>query len=143
MALVDPSLRIHFENGMKHSSVSYLDAFAERAGAFRRVQDVLGSFDLIASPTSSAPPLPVSQDPHGSVSINGHETGRVRAEWYPYTMGFNLTGHPAISIPCGYTGTGLPIGFQLAGRWFDEAFLLDAAELLERQLGFEGRVLGA
>jgi aspartyl-tRNA(Asn)/glutamyl-tRNA(Gln) amidotransferase subunit A len=137
LAQMDPSLRVHFDEGSTHSSVDYLDAMAARASAFRAVQGVLGSFDLIASPTMSAPPLPISQDPHAPVVINGRPTGRVRAEWYPYTLGFNLTGHPAISIPCGYNGSGLPIGFQLAARWFDEAFLLDAAELMESDLAFK------
>jgi aspartyl-tRNA(Asn)/glutamyl-tRNA(Gln) amidotransferase subunit A len=36
----------------------------------------------------------------------------------------NLTGHPALSIPCGFTGAGLPVGLQLTGRWFDEATVL-------------------
>jgi len=83
----------------------------------------------------SAPPLAHEQDPHGPIVINGQATGLVRAEWYPYTMGFNLTGHPAISIPCGYTDAGLPVGFQLAGRWLDEAYLLDVAESVEGALG--------
>jgi len=48
--------------------------------------------------------------------------------------GFNLTGHPAISIPCGYTQAGLPVRFQIAGRWLDEAYLLDVAEAVEAAL---------
>ncbi|MGB6105890.1 MAG: amidase family protein [Pusillimonas sp.] len=134
MVNVDPSLLTHFERGAGHTGTDYLDALAERSAAFRQVQDILARFDVIASPTMSAPPLPHAQDPHEPVVINGRKTGRVRAEWYPYTLGFNMTGHPAVSIPCGYTSTGLPAGFQLAGRWFDEAYLLDVAELVESAL---------
>lgn len=134
MKEVDPSLQAHYERGRAHTAEDYLDALAVRAVVFREVQAVLSRFDVIVSPTMSAPPLLHSQDPHGPVVINGRTTGTVRAEWYPYTLGFNLTGHPALSIPCGYTSEGLPVGLQIAGRWFDEAYILDVAEIVERSL---------
>jgi aspartyl-tRNA(Asn)/glutamyl-tRNA(Gln) amidotransferase subunit A len=46
----------------------------------------------------------------------------------------NLTGHPALSMPCGKSALGLPIGLQLAGRWHDDRFLLGVAALLEAGL---------
>lgn len=131
---IDPTLLAHYQSGLHYTAVDYMDALSERAATFKNVQDVLQNYDVIASPTVSAPPLPHTQDPHGPVMINGAATGRVRAEWYPYTLGFNLTGHPGISIPCGYTKSGLPVGFQLAGRWYDEHYLLDVAERLEEDL---------
>ncbi|MGE4371246.1 MAG: amidase [Burkholderiaceae bacterium] len=133
---VDPSLLVHYERGLQHSGVSYLDALAARANSFRKVQEVLSRFDAIVSPTLSAPALPHDQDPDGVITINGRPTGKVRAEWYPYTLGFNMTGHPAVSIPCGLSAAGLPIGLQVAGRWYHETFLLDIAELIEQDIGF-------
>ena len=53
-----------------------------------------------------------------------------------FTSFFNMTGHPAISIPCGATGTRLPMGIQLVGRYFEEKTLLRAARGLERLLNF-------
>ncbi len=134
MREIDPSLLTHFERGLEHKGEQYLDALAERSLAFQRVQAIFEKFDLIVSPTMSAPPLPHTQHPHEPVTINQRPTGTVRAEWYPYTLGFNMTGHPAISIPCGYANSGLPVGLQLAARWFDEAYLLDAAEIVESAL---------
>src|SRR5690606_17189610 len=131
---IDPSLLIHYERGLSHKGEDYLDALAERSVAFRDVQAILAKYDVIVSPTMSAPPLPHTQDPHERITINGVKTGTVRAEWYPYTLGFNMTGHPAISIPCGYSRDGLPVGLHIAGRWFDEAYLLDVAELVESAL---------
>jgi aspartyl-tRNA(Asn)/glutamyl-tRNA(Gln) amidotransferase subunit A len=54
-----------------------------------------------------------------------------------YTITANLAGVPALSLPCGLTSSGLPIGIQLIGRQFDEARLLRAAHNLERALGLE------
>jgi aspartyl-tRNA(Asn)/glutamyl-tRNA(Gln) amidotransferase subunit A len=48
-----------------------------------------------------------------------------------YTPVYNLTGLPAISVPCGFTSAGLPIGLQLAGRAFEEATVLRAAQAYE------------
>jgi aspartyl-tRNA(Asn)/glutamyl-tRNA(Gln) amidotransferase subunit A len=48
-----------------------------------------------------------------------------------YTISVNLAGLPGISIPCGFTGSGLPIGLQLIGRPFDEAGLLAVAHAYE------------
>jgi aspartyl-tRNA(Asn)/glutamyl-tRNA(Gln) amidotransferase subunit A len=53
-----------------------------------------------------------------------------------YTITANLAGVPGISIPCGLTSNGLPIGIQLIGRHFQEASLLAAAHALEQAVGF-------
>jgi len=55
----------------------------------------------------------------------------VRANWFPWTMPFNLTGHPAITLPCGFDAQGLPIGLQLVGRFRQDAALLRTAALFE------------
>jgi aspartyl-tRNA(Asn)/glutamyl-tRNA(Gln) amidotransferase subunit A len=63
--------------------------------------------------------------------IAGQPAGRIRAAWYPYTYPMNLTGHPALSMPCGLSPEGLPIGLQLAGAWYSDDYLLGIAALLE------------
>ena len=75
----------------------------------------------------SAPPLPVDTDPLGRIEIDGKDAGTIRGAWYPYTFPFNLTGHPALSMPCGLTREGLPVGLQLVARWNEDRFLLDVA----------------
>ena len=82
----------------------------------------------------TAPPLPVGQDPHGHVTIDGNDAGTIRGAWYPFTFPLNLTGHPALAMPCGMTRTGLPIGLQIAGPWHSEETILATAEALEAAL---------
>jgi len=53
------------------------------------------------------------------------------AEWAGYLYPFNLTGHPAMSVPCGFTAEGLPVGLQLIGPWFGEQRMIDVATALE------------
>lgn len=55
----------------------------------------------------------------------------MRPNWFPWTMPFNLSGHPAITLPCGFGADGLPIGLQLIGRLRGEVELLQASALFE------------
>jgi len=56
----------------------------------------------------------------------------VRASLIRFTRPFNLTGHPAASVPCGFTAEGLPMGLQIVGRPFDEATVLRVADAYQR-----------
>lgn len=134
---IDASLRQTVEKGLGHSAVALQRTAAARSAAFRRLQtEVFARFDLLVSPTLTAPPLPVGQDPHGRVTIAGTDCGTVRGAWYPFTFPLNLTGHPALSLPCGLTTEGLPVGLQIAAAWYEEETILSAAAALERALGF-------
>lgn len=128
---LDPTLLATIEAGRAHSAADLCEAQFARTSCFAKVQDILSRYDLIASPTLSAPALPVGLDPLGHVDIAGQDAGTIRGAWYPYTYPFNLTGHPALSMPCGLSQGGLPIGLQLVGRWHEDAYLLDVAARLE------------
>ena len=128
---LDPTLIATMEAGRAYSATDLWEAQYARTDCFGKIQKILAAFDLIASPTLSAPPLPVGVDPLGRVTIDGRDAGTIRGAWYPYTFPFNMTGHPALSLPCGWTEERLPIGLQLVGGWHDDAFLLDVAERFE------------
>jgi aspartyl-tRNA(Asn)/glutamyl-tRNA(Gln) amidotransferase subunit A len=135
----DPTLLATIEAGRAYSAVDLCEAHFARTALFTKVQEILSRYDVIASPTLSAPALPVGLDPLGRIEIAGKDAGTIRGAWYPYTYPFNLTGHPALSMPCGRSASGLPIGLQLVGRWHEDAYLLSVAETIENFVAYRGR----
>lgn len=136
---MSPSLLRQLELSQEVSGVDYQQAMFDRAALFRRVQALLRENDFLVTPTLSRPALPIGQELFGTIEIDGEEYEEVRSNWFPWTMPFNLTGHPAVSLPCGFDGGGLPIGLQLVGRFRDDAGLLRAAALFEAETGLLGR----
>jgi aspartyl-tRNA(Asn)/glutamyl-tRNA(Gln) amidotransferase subunit A len=124
---LDPSLVETIEKGSRLSGVEVQKAGMARTACFREVQAIFRKHDVIVSPTLSAPPLPVDQDPNGRIMIAGVDAGTIRGAWYPYTYPFNLTGHPALSLPCGQSRFGLPVGLQIVGPWHSDQRLLHLA----------------
>jgi aspartyl-tRNA(Asn)/glutamyl-tRNA(Gln) amidotransferase subunit A len=112
-------------------AVAFQQAMFERTALFRRVQALLSEHQVLAMPTLSRTALPIEQDLFGAIEIDGRSYPEVRANWFPWTMPFNLTGHPAITLPCGFDAQGLPIGLQLVGRFRQDAALLRTAALFE------------
>jgi aspartyl-tRNA(Asn)/glutamyl-tRNA(Gln) amidotransferase subunit A len=121
------------------SGVDYQQAMFDRTSLFRRVQSLLGRADLLAMPTLSRTALPIDQDLFGTIEIDGQVFEGVRAHWFPWTMPFNMTGHPAVSLPCGFGSDGLPIGIQLVGQFRGDVALLRAAALFEAASDLLGR----
>ncbi len=60
-------------------------------------------------------------------------------DWFSITFALTLTGCPIVSLPCGFTAAGLPVGVQMVGRPRGEAALLRAAARLEEHLGMSAR----
>lgn len=100
-------------------AAAYLDSYRIKEGVRRALQSV----DLLAAPTTMRPASRIGEDP---VEVEGVQLS-TGAAFASLTMPFNLAGVPAISIPCGFSSEGLPIGLQLAARPFDEPTLLRAA----------------
>jgi len=134
-ARLDATLIDAVLKGRRHGAVALHEAGFAKTRCFGELQALFGRHDVLVSPTLSAPPLSIDIDVSGEIDIAGAPAGTVRGAWYPYTYPMNLTGHPALSMPCGTSSLGLPIGLQLAGRWYDERYLLGVAALLEVQFG--------
>ncbi|MEZ5651631.1 MAG: amidase [Burkholderiaceae bacterium] len=136
----DVSFVTTIENGLRHSGTEVVSAGVARTRLFREIERLFGRIDVLVTPTVAAASLPADTDPHAPVSIAGRPCGPIRAGWYPYTFPFNMTGHPALSMPCGWSGQGLPVGLQLVGRWDEEARLLALARALAERLAVPVRM---
>lgn len=100
-----------------------------RTELWHRVRSFFERWDLILTPTTAVPPFPV--EVLAPTAIAGRPLGHY-IEWALLTYAFTVVGVPAISVPCGFTRAGLPVGLQIAGRWRDEATVLRAAAAFER-----------
>ena len=125
------SIKASIVNGQRYTAIDWLRAHDWRTTLFRAVQRLFERYDVIATPTMTAPPQRL--DAEGSIATEAY------AEWAAPLYPFNLAGHPAMSVPAGMTEDGLPVGLQLIGPWFGEQRLLEVAGLLEKLLGWQGR----
>jgi aspartyl-tRNA(Asn)/glutamyl-tRNA(Gln) amidotransferase subunit A len=121
------------------TGADYQRAMFQRTDLFRTVQGWFETADYLVTPTLSRTALPIDQDLFEPIRIDGMEAGELRRNWFPYTMPFNITGHPALTLCCGYDKEGLPIGLQFVGRFRDEASVLSAAAIYEASESFLAR----
>jgi aspartyl-tRNA(Asn)/glutamyl-tRNA(Gln) amidotransferase subunit A len=115
--------------GQHISATQYLKGQRARRVLIERATALFERVDLLASPMVSivAPTLTESRG------------AAARGQLLGFTRLFNILGLPAISVPCGYSASGLPIGLQLAGRPFDEQTVLRAAHAYEQQADWQTR----
>ena len=99
-----------------------------RTRLWQRVRAFLATRDLLILPTVAVPPFPVEQ-PYPA-AINGKVLDHY-THWFFLTYGITVTGLPVISVPCGFTRSGLPVGLQIVGRRRQEAAVLRAAAAFE------------
>jgi aspartyl-tRNA(Asn)/glutamyl-tRNA(Gln) amidotransferase subunit A len=115
------------EIGRLVSASDYLRAEQLRTLLIRDFESVLQRVDVIVVPSS---PVTAWKSGQESVKTGGIEESPLAASWR-LTYPFNLTGMPAISVPCGFDNRGLPVGLQIAGALFDEAMVLRVAAAYE------------
>jgi aspartyl-tRNA(Asn)/glutamyl-tRNA(Gln) amidotransferase subunit A len=113
------------------SAAELYAAIFQRTNLYRQVQGWFDQADIVAMPTLSRSAVPIDQDFFGPIEIDNQSVENIRAAWYPYTMPFNLTGNPAISLPCGFDAAGMPLAIQLIGRPGEDALLLRTAAAFE------------
>ncbi len=109
-------------------SAGYYDAYYLKAQQVRTLlrrdyEEAFSRVDVIAMPTSPTPAFKLGEKTSDPLQMYLNDV---------FTVSANLTGQPAISIPCGFSSGRLPIGLQLVGRMFDEPTLLRAADAYQR-----------
>jgi aspartyl-tRNA(Asn)/glutamyl-tRNA(Gln) amidotransferase subunit A len=102
----------------------YLKAQQVRTLILRDYDRAFAAVDVVAMPTSPTPAVRIGERVSDPVQMYLMDV---------FTVSANLTGLPAISVPCGFSAGKLPIGLQLMGRRFDEATLLRVADAYERE----------
>ena len=125
---VSIEVRVYLELAKMVSAETYLAAQRYRTRLYEEMRTTLASVDVLALPTTVLPP---PRDGELEVRIGASDVGAIEAI-ARLTGPFNLTGLPALSVPCGFTTDGLPVGLQLVGRPFAEADVLAAGHGYQR-----------
>lgn len=126
---VEPRMREALGRYHDYSAADYLDAVAVRMALGARMAAFHHEYDLLVTPTVPIPPFAAGADvPPGWHSPDW-------TSWTPYTYPFNMTQQPALSLPCGVTDAGLPVGVQLVGARFEDRLVVRAGAALEAALG--------
>ncbi|HEX2889143.1 amidase [Vineibacter terrae] len=126
-ALMDPGLLRAAEHGSRHSLEAYIRAGHQRVQLGVIFNHFFEDYDLLLTPTMPMPAFNVGEP--AAWGGDGLDIG-----WTPFTLTFNLTRHPAATIPCGTTKAGLPIGLQIVGPLYADARVLRAAHAFEEEM---------
>lgn len=131
-----PSVVWNIERGANVSADEYLKAEEQRSRIWRNVADFFRDYDVFLCATTSIAAFPNTQS--DVLLIDGKPMASI-VDYMAPTATMSLFGLPALSIPCGWTKSGLPIGLQIVGRPFAEDTLLRFAYTLQENLGFAHR----
>jgi amidase len=126
--VMQPNLVGNIEAGLRLDAAAIGRAERLRTALWHRVRTFFERYDLIVVPTTAVKPFPIEE--WYPKAIAGRPMTNY-IEWVLMTYAFTVIGVPAISVPCGFTRDGLPVGLQIAGRWRDEPTVLRAAAAFE------------
>lgn len=126
-----PDVVWNIEAGLDLSAAEIARAELARGRLYHRLMRFFDRHDLLVCPTAIVPPFDVEQR---TVERLGDHVFETYVDWIAITFTFTLTGCPALSLPCGFTPDGLPIGLQIVAPPFGESRLLAFAKLLESAL---------
>ena len=127
-AILQEGLVENTELGLAMSSREIANGEVLRTRQWERVRQFLETHEIFVTLTAATPPFPLDQ-PH-VLMVNGQPIGKGMQRSF-LTYAFSVLGLPAISIPCGFTRDGLPVGMQIVGRRRAEATVLRAAAAFE------------
>jgi amidase len=123
---IEPFTRVLYDGGRTMPGTTVVGALQQLERTSREVAPFFERYDLLLTPT-----LSIRVPELGWVDTSRPETMVNAAAFSAFTGVFNTTGHPAMSVPAGVDGNGLPVGVQFVARPGDEATLLRLAAALE------------
>jgi aspartyl-tRNA(Asn)/glutamyl-tRNA(Gln) amidotransferase subunit A len=115
-------IRRRLEEGIKTTATEYVLARRTQAEVSKRCELFFNSYEFLITPTT----------PIAAPAIDGHDAVEQAGKLMSFTGPFNLTGLPALSLPCGFTKEGLPIGMQIVSRAWGDAKALNAGYAYEQ-----------
>ena len=130
-----PETLANLKLGAEYSAADYIRAQQRRRAFTDAMREVLRQVDVLLTPTLAIP-APLADEYGSAFVVRGQalEGGSLR-----FTLPFNLTGQPALSIPCGFSAGGLPIGAQLVAAHFNEPTLLRLGHAFQRATDWHTR----
>ena len=129
---IAPEIIGNIERGLEITPEEIFSAERIRWQLYHRMAAFFEHHDLLICPAASIPPFPVEQ--RYVEEINGQRC-ETYIDWFAITFALTMTSCPVLSLPCGFTSSGLPVGMQIVGRPRGEADLLRSAYHLEKLLG--------
>ena len=131
-SIFKPEIVWNVEKGLALTADEIMSAMVTRSQIYERAQRFFAQTDLILTPATVVPPYPVEQrfvERIGDYKFSNY------IEWCSIAYAFTVIGAPALSIPCGFTQSGLPVGLQIVAAPRQEARLLSAALAFEELAG--------
>jgi amidase len=122
----------NIEEGMKLTGPQIGRAERKRTELYHRVREFMETYEFLILPVSQVPPFDVKQ--RYVTEINGVKMNTY-IDWMKSCYFISVTGLPAISVPCGFTPEGLPVGVQIVGRHQDDLGVLQLAHAFEQSTG--------
>lgn len=133
---VGPNVRANVEEGLRYSAADVARAMALQTALYHRWQAFFGQYDIILSPAITVSPRPWRE--LYPAEIDGRPT-RTYFHWLALAYAVTLPGHPALCLPVGRDGRGMPFGLQIVGPRGGDALVLSVAAALERLLADDPR----
>ena len=129
-ALLKDTVIWNIERGLALDGATVARAEGLRTALFHRMRTFLQRYEFLVAPVNQLPPFPV--DTEYPTQIAGVKLGNY-LDWMKSCYYVTITSHPAISVPAGFTPSGLPVGMQIAGRYRDDFGVLQLAHAFESE----------
>jgi Asp-tRNA(Asn)/Glu-tRNA(Gln) amidotransferase A subunit family amidase len=130
---MDPTVVAAIERGRRAGALEFKKVDFVRTEQWEQIAPVFAHHDALICPTTALPALPIGV----TEAEFGHDDDQGRFHHFEMTFPFNMIAQcPALSVPSGFTRTGLPTGLQIVGRRYDDAMVLRIGAALEEALGW-------
>ncbi len=141
---MEPDLVDLINRGLSFSVKDLKIAEVQREMFYSDICRAFRNIDILITPTLACPAFElgkslVIEKETGKTGVIINGKNMTALGWLPFTYPFNMSGHPAVSIPCGYSSDGLPIGMQIVGKRFDELTVLQVSKAFEELAPWQDR----